>query len=454
MSNKDKNVPSDLKKAVGEIRQIAGSIDALKKDLRDGKTTDAEYREAATKAASELLAKAESLETKTDKLETQQEIIEKSLARMTGFGTKETKGLPNVKELKALNQSAKEAGGEGVITLDNFDLIKKGFETYFFKGEKGINLEFGGNHAEFKSINSVLGPSGGFTVPTTESRMITSKTFDGRGIFENVGRMTMPTADWSELFDLGDYADSLRKSELDAFNIVHVNNKKMIKLKYSTDIQVYEDIMSRTFEEDSWNDSNYYIDKMLGGMGRDAANGIVLGTQVDGTKMTNFESILNATAGSAPVRLIEDITSENAAADLAFSWGDAIKMIRATPDEFHGNSKFYTKRQTFFDLIIEKDNEGRYQTNNFLNFFNGQGGSMQILSHDVVWDTAMEDTATSGNIPVLFGDLERAYLYVERPGLTIIRDDTGNAEWITFRLRRRNGGFLRQTEAVKRLKMQ
>ena len=78
---------------------------------------------------------------------------------------------------------------------------------------------------------------------------------------------------------------------------------------------------------------------------------------------------------------------------------------------------------------------------------------MSILNYPVVWDAKLADTSTAGNKPVLLGDFKSAYTYLERLGVSIIRDDVTNARRIIFHLRRRNGGGLRLTEAIKGLKM-
>lgn len=448
--DQDSKVPAEFKEAVVEVRKAGEALDSLKKDFADGKKTDAEYREAATKAAADITASVDAMQKGIDGNADKMKEMETALVRMKKLeGNADVAGLKE-QDFKCMNNFIADFGLKGEVSSENIETVQKAFDLYFGGGKDALVGEL--EPSEFKFINSIISPQGGFTVPVESSMQVTPKAFDGRGIFGLVNKIPAKSSSYTDIIDLSDYDKAAYGNDLSAI-VDDVNDEGEVELEYLIKEQVYTKKYSRSFQEDSWNPVQYYIDQMIAGMGRDTANGIVTGNTVGGKKIQGFEGILEAEEGQSPVRKIEFIESENAAADLAFTWTDSIKLARSLPDAYHANANFAMKRQTFFDLLIEKDDNGAYQTNKMLNFFTGQGTALQILNYDVVWDAALANTATAGNKPVLFGDFKAGYNYLERVGLSIIRDDVTNPRRITFHLRRRNGGGLRLSEAIKGLKM-
>jgi HK97 family phage major capsid protein len=376
--------------------------------------------------------------------------MERTIANMKSFTDENGSKSLGEMDIKGLNDMLIANNVKGRYDQDKMDLVTKAFDLYFEGGEKGLIGAF--SPEEFKYINSIIAPQGGFTVPVESSMQVTPKAFDGRGIFELIGKVPAKSGSYTDVIDLSDYDKAIYGNDLTAV-VEDVNEEGEVELEFIVKEQIYTKKHSRTFMEDSWNPISYYVEQMIEGMGRDTASAIVTGKTVNGTNVNGIQGILEAEEGVSPVRKINFIESENAAADLAFTWTDAVKMIRALPDKYHANANFAMRRQTFFDLLIEKDDNGTYQTNKMLNFFTGQGSALSILNYPVVWDAGLQDTATAGNKPVLLGDFQAGYTYLERLGVSIIRDDVTNARRIIFHVRRRNGGGLRLSEAIVGLKM-
>jgi HK97 family phage major capsid protein len=80
-----------------------------------------------------------------------------------------------------------------------------------------------------------------------------------------------------------------------------------------------------------------------------------------------------------------------------------------------------------------------------------QGAVGQLLGHPVVTDDFMADLGTN-TFPVAFADFRRAYLIVDRKGLSILRDPYTAKPYVKFYARKRVGGGIQNFEAVKFLK--
>jgi len=77
-----------------------------------------------------------------------------------------------------------------------------------------------------------------------------------------------------------------------------------------------------------------------------------------------------------------------------------------------------------------------------------------LLGKPVIEVSDMDD-ATSGKLPILFGDMAAAYRVVDRVGLSLLRDPYTQATsgLVRFHSRRRVGADLVLPEAVKALAM-
>jgi HK97 family phage major capsid protein len=446
---KDKVMPG-FEELNTQCKNIVGQIEQINKDYESGKKSQTEQIESVKKATEDLDVKIKEFETSQKNYKDQVDMLEKALAKLEPIGQKE--GGLTADDFKAMNLQIKSNNPNREFTHisdDNIELVCKAHELYVKHGTTAVMGELSAE--EFKYVNSIVGPQGGFTIPMQSSQTVTPKAFDGRAGLELVGRQIVSTGQYVDYIDEADYNASAYGNDLSATG-TDTNDEGLIELEWNAKEQIYTKRFSRTFLEDSWNPASYYIEQMIDGMTRDTAQAIITGKKVNGTIIQGFAGILEAEEGTAPAKKVQYITSTNSAADLAFSWDDAIKLQRALSDRYHANSNYLMRRATFFDLFLTKDSEGRYQVNNLVNFFTAQGSAVTILGRNVGWEAGLPDTLTSGNKPVLFGDFAQGYMYIERVGLSIIRDET-NPRYIKLHLRRRNSGGLRLSEAIKGLKM-
>lgn len=80
------------------------------------------------------------------------------------------------------------------------------------------------------------------------------------------------------------------------------------------------------------------------------------------------------------------------------------------------------------------------------------GQPSSLLGYPIVENEDMPD-AGAGNVPIIFGDFKRAYLIIDRVGISTLRDPYNRLGWVGFYTRKRVGGMLLDSEALKLLAM-
>lgn len=80
------------------------------------------------------------------------------------------------------------------------------------------------------------------------------------------------------------------------------------------------------------------------------------------------------------------------------------------------------------------------------------GQPSSLLGYPIVENEDMAD-AGGGNVPIIFGDFKRAYTIIDRVGISTLRDPYNRLGWVGFYTRKRVGGLLVDSEALKLLAM-
>ena len=80
------------------------------------------------------------------------------------------------------------------------------------------------------------------------------------------------------------------------------------------------------------------------------------------------------------------------------------------------------------------------------------GQPSSLLGYPIVENEDMPDVG-SGNVPIIFGDFRRAYVVIDRVGVSTLRDPFNRLGWVGFYTRKRVGGMLLDSEALKLLAM-
>lgn len=127
---------------------------------------------------------------------------------------------------------------------------------------------------------------------------------------------------------------------------------------------------------------------------------------------------------------------------------EVIELVYSLPSEREANAKFYLNRATLKDVRTLKDGQGKYLWQP--SYVAGEPST--LLGYPVVEVPGMQTPAANA-IPILFGDMEKTYLVVDRIGTTVLRDPFTNKPFVHFYTTKRVGGGVQQPEYMKALKM-
>lgn len=127
-----------------------------------------------------------------------------------------------------------------------------------------------------------------------------------------------------------------------------------------------------------------------------------------------------------------------------------IRLQGALKTGYARNARFILNRATLTEIRVLKDGDGRYVW---------MPGIANTVPNTILGDSYVEmpdmPSIDAGTYPVAYGDFRRAYVVVDRIGLSFQPDYTTGADdgLVIFRARKRVGGGVRQTDAYKKLKI-
>lgn len=166
----------------------------------------------------------------------------------------------------------------------------------------------------------------------------------------------------------------------------------------------------------------------------------------------NLEFLLGTGAnGQAEGLMVASGIGETVSGDATKITADGlINLYYSLKNPYAKNGTWLLKRSTIAEIRKLKDANNQYL------WAPGITGSVPntILSASYTEMPDMPDVA-AGTYPVAFGDFKKAYLVVDRIGLSMQTDFITLADYgvVVFRARRRVGGGVRQAEAFKKLKI-
>ena len=417
-----------------EIKDLAGKVEALYKDVQDTAAQKWKEQEEKGMATGQTL---EVLEKKLDAAGKKYELLEKRIARQTNQ-SEEKSSLEA--EFKSVQGSLLNLGRTPMTDVDQYSEVKSLMDKFFRKGASGLT------HDEMKSINGVVDPDGGYLVAPERSTTVGKRRFNDRGASDSVAMQTISTNMWKEPFDNSPYSDTVWEDQITATGS-DLGNNAFKEISISVGDAYYPKQFSRSSLEDAYvNLDSHVMGCVSDGIDRNIAAGVLNGL---GTTESPLRGMLTFEDGTGWGQVEQLTSSTNDAID----FDDVLDILpSALIDGYHANAKYIMRRQTFHKLIISKDSQGKYQIGNQINFFGKDGIPLDILGYPVMFDAGMPAVA-DGALAVMFGDFEAAYKKVNRIGFSIHRNDS-NAKFVTLTGRKRVGGNVINFEAYKILKIQ
>jgi HK97 family phage major capsid protein len=152
-----------------------------------------------------------------------------------------------------------------------------------------------------------------------------------------------------------------------------------------------------------------------------------------------------ANAARHPWGAIEVVNSGDAA---KFTADPIIDLMYKLPAAYSPGAKFYSNRSSLAALRKLKDGQGNYLWQPTY-----VAGQPSTLGGYALIDMPDMPNVEAGSIPLLFGDMERTHIIIDRRGTMMLRDPYTNKPYVSFYTTKRVGGGVQNPDAMKALKI-
>lgn len=301
---------------------------------------------------------------------------------------------------------------------------------------------------ETRSTQTVTstGSAGGFALPEVIERAIARLSVDISPIRQIATVRTVGSPDYKELFDVNGAAfewvgEAGTRNQTNTPDLAEVAPTfGMASAKPQASEESLDDLF---FDVENWLISS-------------AAEAIAQG---EGTAFVSGNGTNRPTgflAGPAPVATVDSsrafgtlqyIASGQAAAlpTSADVFYDLIYSLRA---RYRTNARWVTSKLVLAAMRKYKDSQNQYLWQPSL----VQGQPDTFMGYGITEAEDMPAVAANA-FPLAFGDFKEGYLIADRVGMRITRDEITTPGFVKFYIRKRVGGKLRNTQAIKLLKI-
>ena len=162
--------------------------------------------------------------------------------------------------------------------------------------------------------------------------------------------------------------------------------------------------------------------------------------------MTDYGS--NASAPGSTVATYERVQHIVSGSTTGISNADKLlDLVTLLKTGYQIGASFMMNRQTENLVRKLKDGDGQYLWRPGIE----AGKPNTLLGYPVVEFPDLAD-ASSNSLSLYFGDLKKAYLILDRRGITLLEDPYTNTTGVSFRFSKRTGGGIINFEALKVMK--
>ena len=288
--------------------------------------------------------------------------------------------------------------------------------------------------------------AGGFALPEQIERQIARIGVDISPIRQIATVRTVGTSDYKELFDVNGVAfawigEGSSRSQTDTSDLAE--RAPTMGTAYAYPQATEESMDDLFFNVEDWLilSASEAIAKgegtaFVSGNGTNKPTGFLAGpTPVTTADATRTFGTLQYTAGGAAAAMP---TSADVFYDMTYA-------LRA---RYRANAAWVTSKAVLSSLRKYKDTTNAYLWQPSLIL--GQPDS--FMGYPVVEAEDMPAVAANA-FPLAFGDFREGYLIVDRVGMRITRDEVTAPGFVKFHIRKRVGGIIRNSQAIKLLKI-
>ena len=290
------------------------------------------------------------------------------------------------------------------------------------------------------------GSAGGFALPEIIERQIARLSVDISPIRQIATVRTVGSPDYKELFDINGagfewVGETDARAQTNTPDLAEVAPTfGMASAKPQASEESLDDLF---FDVESW-------------LTMSAAEAIAQGEGVAFISGNGTKKPTGFLAGPAPVTTADSarafgtlqyIASGQAAA-MPTSLDTLYDLIYSLRARYRNNARWVTSKLVLSALRKYKNADGDYLWQNAI----AAGQPNTFMGYPVIEAEDMP-TVGAGAFPLAFGDFKEGYLIADRVGMRITRDEITTPGFVKFYVRKRVGAKLRNTQAIKLLKI-
>lgn len=424
------------------LATVAEAIEQIGAAFEEYKNTNDERIKAVEegKSTSDLDAKMEKIEESMDDLSEQKSRLEKletKLARPGAFSG---------------GREQRESNEDLAYKAAFYDWIRApkdpGREHRLSQTYKALELKNAADSRESRAAQAMVGvnAAGGYALPKIVENAIAALSLDFSPIRQIATVRTVGSTNYSELFDvngagfewLGEGDTRSQTNTSDLAEIVPTFGMASAKPQAS---------------EESLDDLFFNVEDWLI---NSASEAMATGEGVAFISGNGVKKPTGILAGPAPVATGDNSRAfgtlqyfaSGQAAGLPTNQDVFLDMIYGVRARYRNNAQWLTSKAVLAGLRKYKDDNGQYLWQPALT----AGQPATFLGFGITEAEDMPAVAANA-FPLAFGDFKEGYLICDRVGMRVTRDEITTPGFVKFYVRHRVGGKLRNTQAIKLLKI-
>lgn len=292
-------------------------------------------------------------------------------------------------------------------------------------------------------------PDGGYTVDRVLSDQIQKRRLDMSPLGRLARRVTISTGDsFSEPWDVGDLAVNW-VGERDSRP--QLDTTKLAMLNYPAfEIYTLQPATQRLLDDSSFDIAGWLESNITDKFARSEGEAFIGGDGVNKPRgLLSYDMIANTSWAWGKFGYIVSGISDKLN-DSTHNGADVLTdLVYALRAPYRANARWLMNSKTAATIRkLKSKTEELYLWTNPIS----AGQPATLLGYPVEIDETMPDIGVD-KFPVAFGDFQRGYLVVEKPGVRLLRDPYTAKPYVLFYAYRRVGGGAQDFDAIKFLKI-
>jgi HK97 family phage major capsid protein len=393
-----------------------GKLDAFdEKKISDLSKSVGDAVELSQKAAAEVKAVEEGRKA----MEAQIAALETAMSRPGAPSTEQDVKALAAKRKKLFNDFAR---------LDD-DENKRYFHSFVKEQIK--------DERELKALSVGSDPNGGYLVMPEFGGIVTTKIYETSPIRQLASSLTIGTDSYEVVLD-NDEAAASWVGETQTRNTTSTPTLGKLSIPVN-ELQAMPYASQKMLDDGIIDIESWLADKVAQYFARKEATAFVAGTG------NNQPRGLLSYAGGTDItqQQVEQVVTGSAS---TFTYAGLVNLQAALKEEYQAGAVFLIKRSSIANLLTIVDGNARPIFN--LTFDKNTGVQSGIMGQSLYFANDVPAVASNA-LAMIYGDIKRAYLILDRIGIRVLRDPFTSKPNVQFYTTKRVGGAVVNFEAFK-----